>query len=511
MSIAVDAAAPRLGAATRNDEAEHDAVLLSASRLSEAALRDASALRHASTTPAAVALVCQGCEALVLGLATWGAAQAASVSGPAGPLGDAVGALIAAVATTTVARLMGAYRVAAVRRFFLGLLRVAAAVVLVALAAGVFAALSADPVVMGVVWAKLSVATVALFVSRMIMAPVVDWCVQAGLTERRAVIVGGGALAERLIRGLEANADGDIRVCALFDDRDDERSPPLVAGARKLGGLAELEAFARIAHIDLVIIALPLSAKDRIKQMLDALWVLPVDIRLSTYADGYAFPRRGRARDAGMIDVVSRPFDGAGRVTKRMIDVGVASLAIVALSPVMLATALAVKLGSRGPVLFKQRRHGYNDHAVEVWKFRSMYVDQADPTARTCVTKDDPRVTRVGRFIRKTSIDELPQFFNVLRGEMSLVGPRPHVINAVSSERTTFCQIVAGYSARHRVKPGITGWAQINGWRGEIDDPEKLRRRFEHDLHYIENWSLWLDLKILALTPIRLLRTENAY
>ena len=133
------------------------------------------------------------------------------------------------------------------------------------------------------------------------------------------------------------------------------------------------------------------------------------------------------------------------------------------------------------------------------------------PTARKVVTKGDPRVTRVGRFIRKTSIDELPQLFNVLAGTLSLVGPRPHVLNAVSSRAQTFSEIVGGYSGRHRVPPGITGWAQINGWRGEIDDPEKLRQRFEHDLYYIENWSLKLDLYILAMTPLRLLRAENAY
>ena len=140
-----------------------------------------------------------------------------------------------------------------------------------------------------------------------------------------------------------------------------------------------------------------------------------------------------------------------------------------------------------------------------------MRAADCDPAARRIVTRDDPRVTRVGRVIRRWSIDELPQLFNVLTGDLSLVGPRPHALDAVSSRQQSFEAIVEGYAARHKVRPGITGWAQINGWRGEIDDPEALRRRVEHDLHYIENWSIWLDLRILALTPFRLLDTRNAY
>ena len=180
-------------------------------------------------------------------------------------------------------------------------------------------------------------------------------------------------------------------------------------------------------------------------------------------------------------------------------------------TPVLLATALAIRLETPGSVIFRQPRHGYNDRPVMVWKFRSTYAADCDPAARRIVTRDDPRVTRVGRVIRRWSIDELPQLFNVLTGELSLVGPRPHVLAAVSSRQESFEAIVEGYAARHKVRPGITGWAQIHGWRGEIDDPLALRRRVEHDLHYIENWSIWLDLRILAATPLRLLDTRNAY
>jgi lipopolysaccharide/colanic/teichoic acid biosynthesis glycosyltransferase len=184
---------------------------------------------------------------------------------------------------------------------------------------------------------------------------------------------------------------------------------------------------------------------------------------------------------------------------------------LVLLSPVMLATAIAVKLDSKGPIFFRQRRYGFNNELIEVFKFRSMYTDKTDATAATLVTKGDPRVTRVGRFIRKTSIDELPQLINVVfKGNLSLVGPRPHAVNAKAGNRL-YDEVVDGYFARHKVKPGITGWAQINGWRGETDTREKIEKRVEHDLHYIENWSVFFDLYIVIMTPFALTKTENAY
>jgi len=178
---------------------------------------------------------------------------------------------------------------------------------------------------------------------------------------------------------------------------------------------------------------------------------------------------------------------------------------------VMAVVAIAIRLDSRGPVLFKQKRYGFNNELIEVFKFRSMYVEATDANAAKLVTKGDPRVTRVGRFIRKTSLDELPQLFNVvLKGNLSLVGPRPHAVHAKAVDRL-YDEAVDGYFARHRVKPGITGWAQINGWRGETDNDEKIQRRVEHDLYYIENWSLMFDFLILAKTPLALLKSENAY
>jgi len=178
----------------------------------------------------------------------------------------------------------------------------------------------------------------------------------------------------------------------------------------------------------------------------------------------------------------------------------------------MALVALAIKLDSPGPVLFRQKRFGFNNERIDVFKFRSLHHHQADPTASKVVTRDDPRVTRVGRFIRKASLDELPQLFNVVfKSNLSLVGPRPHAVKGKLQNRL-FDEAVDGYFARHRVKPGITGWAQINGWRGEIDNEEKIQKRVEFDLYYIENWSVLFDLAILFKTPIALLtRSENAY
>lgn len=333
-----------------------------------------------------------------------------------------------------------------------------------------------------------------------------------GTMERRAVIVGGGGMAEALIRSIEQESDNDIRICGIFDDRDAKRSPQIVAGYPKLGTINELVTFARMARIDMLIIALPLKAEARVLQLLKKLWVLPLDIRLAAHANKLRFRPRSYSYvgAAPLLDIFDRPITDWDSVAKRGFDIFFSLLAIAMLWPVMLGAAIAIKLNSKGPVLFKQKRHGFNNEVIDVFKFRSMYIDQCDPEARKLVTKGDPRVTSVGRFIRKTSIDELPQFFNVLKGNLSLVGPRPHAVAAATHDMQ-FTEVVDGYFARHRVKPGVTGLAQINGWRGEIDSDDKIKQRVACDLYYIENWSLFFDLKILFLTPFRLLNTENAY
>ncbi|CAH2399089.1 undecaprenyl-phosphate glucose phosphotransferase [Mesorhizobium ventifaucium] len=351
-----------------------------------------------------------------------------------------------------------------------------------------------------------------IFCLRLLMSKLIRRWARDGRMERRAVIVGGGTAAEVLIRSVEKQPYNDIRICGIFDDRGDKRSPPIVAGYPKLGTISELIEFARIARIDMLIVSLPLTAESRVLQLLKKLWVLPVDIRLSAHSNALQFRPRAYSYigSVPMLDIFDRPINDWDSVAKRAFDIVFSIIGIIVFSPVMLATAIAIKLDSKGPVLFHQKRHGFNNEIIEVYKFRSMYTDKADPTARQTVTRNDPRVTRVGRFIRKTSIDELPQFFNSLFGSLSLVGPRPHAI-AAQSHNLLYNEVVDGYFARHKVKPGITGWAQINGWRGEMDTNEKIRMRTEYDLYYIENWSLLFDLRILFLTPIRLLNTENAY
>jgi Undecaprenyl-phosphate glucose phosphotransferase len=351
-----------------------------------------------------------------------------------------------------------------------------------------------------------------LLAERQLTALAIRHWARNGVMERRAVIVGGGEPAKFLVRQLEQQADNDIRICGIFDDRGSDRSPTIVAGYPKLGTFGELVEFARMARIDMLIIALPATAEQRILQLLRKLWVLPVDIRLAAHANRLRFRPRSYSHvgDVPMFDIFDKPIRDWDSVAKRIFDIAFTVFALTLLWPLMLAAAIAVKTTSKGPILFRQKRHGFNNEVIEVLKFRSMYTHLSDQTAVKAVTKGDPRVTPVGRFLRKSSIDELPQLFNVLRGQLSLVGPRPHAISAQTGTRK-YVDVVESYFARHRVKPGVTGWAQINGLRGELDSDEKIRARTAYDLDYIENWSLLFDLKILFLTPIRLLNTDNAY
>jgi Undecaprenyl-phosphate glucose phosphotransferase len=333
-----------------------------------------------------------------------------------------------------------------------------------------------------------------------------------GRFRKRIAIVGGGRVADDALHALEASRDLEIEVIGLFDDRDEVRSPEAAHSHTKMGTITDLATYARNNRVDLIIVAIPLSAEARLLHILKRLWELPVDIRISGKASSLKFSSKaytyiGRLPLLAMFD---RPLMGWGLFLKNVFDRVVASLAIAVLAPVMLAVAAAIRLESKGPVLFKQKRYGFNNELIEVFKFRSMYANRCDAHAATLVSKGDPRVTRVGRFIRKASLDELPQLFNVLTGQLSLVGPRPHATQAKAAE-TLYEKVVDGYFARHRVRPGITGWAQVNGWRGETDTREKIEQRVKHDLDYIDHWSLMFDVKILMRTPFALFKSENAY
>jgi Undecaprenyl-phosphate glucose phosphotransferase len=353
----------------------------------------------------------------------------------------------------------------------------------------------------------------ALVGFRMALSSLVRHWSREGRLERRSVVVGGGEAGETLINAIQAQADSDVHIVGVFDDRSDDRSPMTLAGRQKLGTVSDLVEFARRTRVDLVIFSLPISAESRILQMLKKLWVLPVDIRLAAHSNKLRFRPRSYSYigNVPVLDVFDKPITDWDVVMKWLFDKIVGSLMLLAASPVMLLAAVAVKLDSPGPVFFKQKRYGFNNELIDVFKFRSLYADKCDATASKLVKRGDPRVTRVGAFLRKTSIDELPQLINVVfKGDLSLVGPRPHAIHA-KAENRLYDEAVDGYFARHRVKPGITGWAQINGWRGDTDTNEKIQRRIEHDLYYIENWSLPFDLYILARTPFALLNTESAF
>ncbi len=333
-----------------------------------------------------------------------------------------------------------------------------------------------------------------------------------GRFRKRIAIVGGGRAAEEALNLLESSRDIDIEVVGLFDDRDDGRSPQSIRKYHKIGRIEDLAQYARTERVDLIVVAIPLSAETRLLTILKRLWELPADVRISGQASALRFNARAYSHigKLPLLPVFDRPMKGWSLFLKDGVDRLLALLAIVLLSPVMLGVALAVKLESKGPVIFRQKRYGFNNELIEVFKFRSMYTHMTDHNAAKLVTREDPRVTKAGRFIRRTSLDELPQLFNVLTGQLSLVGPRPHATQAKAAE-ALYEKVVDGYFARHKVKPGITGWAQVNGWRGETDTREKLEHRVKHDLEYIDRWSFAFDLYIILKTPFVLLKSESAY
>jgi Undecaprenyl-phosphate glucose phosphotransferase len=418
-------------------------------------------------------------------------------------------------ATLVMFQAMGITRVASFRSPIGQGLRLIGGVSLVFLAALAFVFFAKLEGVYSRVWllSWYMAALGSLLVERGFVSMVTRRLTLYGRLDRRVAVVGGGPDCERLLTDLSSQRDSDLRIYGVFDDRIGDRASDVIAGYPKLGTVDDLVVFARHARLDLVIFAMPITAESRLLQMLRKLWVLPVDIRLAAHSNKLRLRPRSYSYigSVPVLDVFDKPIADWDVVLKSVFDRVVSWTLLLVLSPILLAVAIAVKLDSRGPVFFKQKRYGFNNELIEVFKFRSMYVEAADATASKLVTRNDPRVTRVGRFIRKTSLDELPQLFNVAwRGNLSLVGPRPHAVHAKAAD-SAYDEVVDGYFARHKVRPGITGWAQVNGWRGETDTREKLQNRVEHDLYYIENWSLAFDIYILAMTPFALMKTENAY
>ena len=347
----------------------------------------------------------------------------------------------------------------------------------------------------------------ALFAAHRLMPVVWPRVLAAEGMQKTAVIAGANDLGRKLAARLRSNPLLGIRFAGYFDDRAPGRLQNIVP-RENLGGLAGLADFARANPVDVIYIALPMASQPRILKLLE-------DLR-DTTASIYFVPDifvsdliQARVDSIGGLPVVAvceSPFYGMNGIVKRISDFVVAALILALISPLMLAIAVGVKFSSPGPVLFKQRRYGLDGKRIVVYKFRSMTVAEDGDVVRQA-TKNDSRVTRFGAFLRRTSLDELPQFINVLQGRMSIVGPRPHAV----AHNEMYRKLIRGYMIRHKVKPGITGLAQVNGFRGETETVDKMKARIDYDLAYLRNWSLLLDLQIILKTVVVVLGKQNAY
>jgi len=332
---------------------------------------------------------------------------------------------------------------------------------------------------------------------------------QRSVIGQSMVVLGAGQQGQQFLDRLKRTKPYFTEVLGVYD-RYPVATGGEVNGYPVLGDIEDLIAAARRAEVDDVVVAMPWNADREVIEAVERLKELPVNVYISSDLVGFqlAFrPNLGQFHELPMFEVVRRPISGWGSVLKSLEDYILASLALILLSPLLILVAIAIKLDSRGPVFFRQPRLGFNNRRFDIFKFRSMYHSETPENRVQQATKGDPRVTRVGQFIRATSIDELPQILNVLNGTMSLVGPRPHAL----SHNEEFARDVRGYFARHKVRPGITGWAQVNGLRGETDTSEKIRARVDHDVYYAENWSLLFDLRILIMTVVVVLFQKTAY
>lgn len=324
---------------------------------------------------------------------------------------------------------------------------------------------------------------------------------------RSVVLIGANDVSVRFAATTERNPNLYMKVCGYFDDRSEDRRPD---GMRHpvLGGMGDVARYVRQNQIKMIIISQPISAQPRIRKLLDELQ----DTTVSVYflPDIYVFDlMQARFDSVGGMPVVAireTPFTGINSMIKRISDIVLALLIQIPLTPIMLVIAAAIKLTSRGPIIFRQRRYGLNGEEIIVYKFRSMTVAE-DGAKVTQAVKGDQRLTRIGGFLRRTSLDELPQFINVLQGRMSIVGPRPHAV----AHNEQYRKLIKGYMLRHKVKPGITGWAQVNGLRGETETLDKMAARIEYDLDYLRSWSLWLDIWIILRTVYVVLKRDNAH
>jgi putative colanic acid biosynthesis UDP-glucose lipid carrier transferase len=328
--------------------------------------------------------------------------------------------------------------------------------------------------------------------------------VGGGALSRRIAIVGVNDTAQRLAEVLKQ--DPAVSIAGVF--AADPRQAADMRGFDLSGDLEALARLARAGDLDDIVIAQPTASAEDMDALINRISILPVTISISPQYHWlrHAGGEVSRIAGAPVLNLYRRPLEGWGSLVKAVEDRTLAALALLALSPVFLVVAVAIKLQGKGPILFSQQRHGFNHSVFRIYKFRTMTVAEDGERIRQA-SLHDPRITPVGKILRRYSLDELPQLFNVLKGEMSLVGPRPHAL----AHNHQYAQTVENYSGRHKVKPGITGWAQVNGFRGETSENERMAERVRFDLEYIDNWSLWFDVKILAMTVIAVLFPKNAY
>jgi polysaccharide biosynthesis protein PslA len=423
--------------------------------------------------------------------------------------------LLGSVLAAVMCHVLGAYRVEAVFSRSLGAQRAVFAWVtafgLILIAAFLLKFSSFYSRVWAVAW--LVSATGLMLAGRYVLSRLTFRWAEQGRFANRTLVVGVGEQAARLADQLHARGDVRTRIVGFVDDRG-EHAPAArsFCGYPLIADLDRMMMLIRRNACDEVIIALPWAEERRVEELAMLLATAPVRVRLAPDLAGMCFADRRVTPRAGvpMLALFDRPISGWAYAVKLLEDQIIALLALTFIAPLLLVIAAAIKFDSPGPVFFRQRRLGFNDQPIQVWKFRTMRSECTDLDADRQTTRDDPRVTAVGRFLRMSSLDELPQLFNVLRGDMSIVGPRPHAI-ATKAGGKLFQDVVDRYAARHCVKPGITGWAQVNGWRGETDTVDKIRKRVEFDLYYIDNWSVWFDLHIIMKTFIAVFRTDNAY
>jgi putative colanic acid biosysnthesis UDP-glucose lipid carrier transferase len=361
-----------------------------------------------------------------------------------------------------------------------------------------------DPLVL-LIWAVATpvLQWLAFFAGRKLLR----WLAAQPANRRSAIVVGAGPLGVKVARAFKARGDIGLHFLGYFDDRQDARVDDAARQGR-LGSLGDVAAYVRQHGVHEVYITLPLGSQPRIVKLMEQVQGTTASVFFVPDVFGISIIQ-GRLTDMNGVPVVGlceTPFTGTNSLLKRLSDLLLAALILVLIAPLLAAIAIGVKLSSPGPVIFKQRRNGLDGEEIVVYKFRTMRTQDDGAVVRQA-TRNDPRVTPFGAFLRRSSLDELPQFINVLQGRMSIVGPRPHAV----AHNEQYRELIRAYMVRHKVRPGITGWAQINGHRGETDTVDKMRARVEYDLEYLRNWSIGLDLQIIARTIKAVTFDRNAY